>query len=133
MARIISFAWTTPALVAGHKTVTRRDWDDDYARTFQPGQIVHAYDRSPRHRGNHVATLRIVSVTKEANSETPDSDYEAEGMAYLAKHPDALPKAKRIDYLEQVSWGGFVWWRLCEGESWVIRFEVVSIKEQVAA
>jgi hypothetical protein len=36
----ISFAWTTPALLAGHKTVTRRDWDAEYAIRFAAGQLV---------------------------------------------------------------------------------------------
>lgn len=40
--RIISFAWTSPALLAGAKTVTRRDWDDSYARRFSAGELVAA-------------------------------------------------------------------------------------------
>src|SRR3712207_3360782 len=62
---MISFAWTTPALLAGKKTVTRRDWSDDYARRFRPGLIVDAYDQSPRRGGRKIGTIRIVSVRKE--------------------------------------------------------------------
>ncbi len=126
MPRIVSFAYTTPALLAGAKTVTRRNWNDDYARRFKPGDIVHAYDRSPRHRGNHVATLRIVSCTKEPDAETPDSDYEAEGLAWLAEHPDSLPKGKRIAYLDSCSREHFEEWREAGGWSWVVRFEVMK-------
>lgn len=127
MPKIVSFAWTSPALISGNKTVTRRGWDDDYARRFKPGEIVHAYNRSPRHRGEHIATLRIVSVTKEPDSLTPGSDYEAEGFAWLEAHPDELPKGKRLAYLEAVSRDAFDEWREDGGESWVCRFEIVEI------
>lgn len=38
----ISFAWTTPALLAGRKTVTRRHWDRRYAGRGEKGAIVPA-------------------------------------------------------------------------------------------
>ena len=49
--KIISFAWTTPALLAGRKTVTRRDWSDRYALLFHADDFVAGYNRSPRHGG----------------------------------------------------------------------------------
>lgn len=55
--RIISFGWTWPALVAKSKTVTRWDWDEDYARRFHKGDIVLAYDRSPRLGGRPTRAL----------------------------------------------------------------------------
>lgn len=127
MPRIISFAWTSPALLAGHKTVTRRDWNDDYAKGFRPDMIVSAYNRSPRHRGERIAIIRIVSVTKERDSETPDSDYAGEGFAWFEQHPEQLPKGERICYLETVTWESFERWRRGSGESWVCRFELVEV------
>lgn len=127
--KIISFAWTSPALLAGAKTVTRRDWDDDYARRFSAGELVAAYNRSPRHRGEQIATIRIVSVTKERDSETPDSDYAAEGFAWFEQHPEQLPKGERVRYLETVTWESFERWRCGSGSSWVCRFTVEEIVE----
>lgn len=124
--KIISFAWTSPALIAGHKTVTRRGWDDDYARRFRPREIVAAYNRSPRHRGEQIAQLRIVSVTFEPDEDAPDSDYDAEGFAWLEAHPEALPKSGRLGYLERVSRAAYDQWRHEGGCSWVCRFEVVE-------
>src|SRR4051812_48441921 len=89
---IISFAWTTPPLLAGRKTMTWRDWDDDFASRFHPGQLVDAYNRSPRNHGEKVATIRIVSVTKMSPSDLSDDDWEAEGLAYLFEHPEQCPK-----------------------------------------
>lgn len=125
--KIISFAWTSPALIHGHKTVTRRDWDDDYARRFSPGELVAAFNRSPRHRGDKIATIRIVSVTKERDADALDEDWEAEGFAWFCEHPEALPKGNRLGYLDSVSWESFDDWRQGGGWSWVCRFEVVEV------
>lgn len=125
MPRIISFAYTTPALLAGAKTVTRRGWYDDYARRFKLGDIIHAYDRSPRHHGNHVATIRIVSCTKKPDAETSHSDYEDEGLEWLTEHPESLPKGNRIAYLDGCSREFFEDWRRSGGSIWLVPFEVV--------
>src|SRR3990170_1690123 len=94
--RIISFAWTRPALLAGRKTVTRREWDDSYASRFGEGELVAVYDRSPRYGGKQVATIQLTRVPyRESTRDAPDSDYEAEGFAYLdsigAKVDERLP------------------------------------------
>lgn len=127
MPRIISFAWTTPALVAGQKTVTRREWDDDYAKRWKPGEIALAYNRSPRAHGEAVARLKIISVTHEDDFLAPSSDYEAEGFAWLKEHPEALPKTDRSMYRFNVERSQFNRWRDAGGKSWVIRFEVLEI------
>ena len=82
---IISFAWTTSALLAGRKTCTRRDWSPQYARQFREGDLVDAFNRSPRHGGKKVAVIRLTSVTFENTRDMPDSDYEAEGFGYLTE------------------------------------------------
>jgi uncharacterized protein YqfB (UPF0267 family) len=63
--KIISFAWTTPQLLAGKKTVTRRDWSDKYARQFRAGDLVQVYDKSPRAGGKRVAVIEIKSIKLE--------------------------------------------------------------------
>ena len=44
--RIISFAWTTEALIQGKKTQTRRFWKDRYAKSFKKGDLIQAYDKN---------------------------------------------------------------------------------------
>ena len=128
MARIISFAWTSPALLASAKTVTRRMWDDDYGARFKAGMEVLAYDRSPRHHGRPIARLRLTDDARlEADSDAPDGDYEAEGFAWLAEHPTCLPKSGRLGYLEQVSRESFDAWRRMGGRSWVVRFDMLEL------
>jgi hypothetical protein len=122
VSKIISFAWTTEALLAGHKTVTRRNWQDSYAAKFRPGEIVQAYDRQPRFKGRKVAVIRILSVTKEPNYLIPDSDYEAEGFAWAREN--GAPHDAIADLHE---WDGFCDWRNNGETMWVIRFELLEV------
>jgi hypothetical protein len=122
MARSISFAYTTPALVAGHKTVTRRHWDEAYAHRFKAGDDVVAYDRSPRQGGKPVARLRLTQdVRLEPDADAPDSDYDAEGFAFLYEAPGKFRSFTRED---------FAAWREEGGSSHVVRFEVLEIYER---
>ena len=120
MARIISFAWTVPALLDGHKTVTRRDWHADYAHRFKAGDTVLAYDRSPRVGGKQIATLFLTADPYwERGCDMPDADWLAEGFAFLDKRGIFL---KGISPREL--WGQM---KAADDGVWVIRFEVVSI------
>ncbi len=82
---IISFSWTTPALLADpcRKSVTRRNWRYTYADRFHEAQVVDAYDKSPRIGGRKIAEIAIKSVNLEWTSWAPASDYAAEGFEYL--------------------------------------------------
>lgn len=126
MSRVLSFAWTSPALLAGRKTCTRRQWSPNYARSIRPGEIMTAYDRSPRIGGKPIATIRIESVTWEPDADAPDSDYGAEGFAFLYRNPELLPKGQRVAYLLKCSRGAFNEWRRAGGSSWVVRFSVLD-------
>ena len=116
--RIISFAWTTPALLAGRKTCTRREWDDGYARRFHAGDLIAAYDKSPRSGGKQVATIRLTSNPYKAlTSDMPDSDWEAEGFAYLTEIG-----AKVNGHTPRELWDD---WHRRPVTLWVVRFELV--------
>jgi len=122
----ISFAWTTPALLAGVKTVTRRDWEPEYAARFKAGQLVAAYDRQPRYRGRQVAMIRLMQAPyRQSTAEAPESDWEAEGFAFLesvgAKVDGMRPK---------VLWRA---WHVFPREMWVVRFELVEVIGSKAA
>lgn len=88
----ISFTWTTPPLLAGAKTFTWREWTDSYARQFHRGDTVDIYDKSPRNGGRRVATISLRYAPVQCTTGTlADSDYEREGLAWLARHPEACP------------------------------------------
>jgi len=107
---IISFAWTTGALLDGLKTVTRRLWKDSHAEKFKAGQIVDAYDRLPRSGGHKVATIRLTcDPYKERLADMPDGDLILEGGLWEDK----------TDFID--GFGGDP-----ELKVWVVRFELVK-------
>jgi hypothetical protein len=130
--RHVSFAWTTPALLARVKTVTRREWSDDYARLFKSGDTLAAYDKSPRAGGKQVATIRLTAAPiYEPLAAMPDDDYHAEGFGYLHAHPAVLPKTLFGKPCRREDFGrlGFEMWRQSGGSMWVIRFTVEDLTE----
>lgn len=142
--RIITFAWTTPALLAGEKMVTRREWKRHYAESFRAGELISAYDRSQRIGGKKVATIRLTAAPSwEPDSAAPDSDFEAEGFACLQRiyaEDDrvyvAWARERGIEPMPvpalpdrvTLSLQNYDEWRQAGGWSWVIRFELVSVE-----
>ena len=121
--KIISFAWTTPALLAGVKTVTRRQWDPRDASTFHAGDLVAAYDRQPRYRGRQVAVIRLTEdVYPEPSDLAPDGDWEAEGFGWLEE------RGLKVDGLTPRA----IWkaWHLYPRDFFVVRFELVDVTPQ---
>lgn len=82
--KIISFAWTTPAIKARRKSVTRREWNPEYAARFMKGELLTGYDRSPRFKGKPICKIRLLDAPqRQWSNHIPESDWEAEGFAYL--------------------------------------------------
>lgn len=118
----ISFSWTSAALLAGQKTVTRRDWDAAYARRFVRGREVIAYDRLPRNGGKPIARLRLTDDARyEPDAAAPDSDWDAEGFRWFQNR-----LGPRLKNGWDVSKHGFNTWRTQGRSSWVVRFEVLE-------
>lgn len=134
---IISFAWTTAALLSGQKSVTRRDWQQKYAAQFRPGDLVDAWDRLPRAHGKKVATIRITAVRHEAGTcdgadghLLDDTDRVLEGVTWSERNGIAVPdphfasweawwSSFRASWLE---WGGYA-----------VEFELVSVDRSAGA
>lgn len=121
--KIISFGKTTPALVAGHKTVTRREWATKHANSFHSGEQVQAWSQSPRVPGaKRVATIRLTQNPRfEAARDIPDADWEAEGFGYMTR------EGLKLDGHDPV----YTWdrWRLSPPSAylWVVRFELEDL------
>jgi len=118
--KIISFAWTTPALLAGEKTVTRRDWNPKHAARFKAGELVAAYDRQARFGGKKVAIIRLTrDPYLEWSDAIPPEDYDKEGFAYAMAH--GLRFEGRTSSAD-------VWrfWHEERHQQWVVRFELVE-------
>lgn len=131
MKPVVSFAWTTGALLAGHKTVTRRDWHYGYAERFHAGDVLDAYDKSRRVGGQKVATIRLThDPILEPVAAMTDADYWDEGFSWLYGHPTQLPAhlfgqpASR----ESFSPAGFNRWRASGETLWTVRYELLEVQ-----
>jgi len=124
MSLIISFAYTTPALLAGRKSVTRREWTVKHGELFRGGLMCQAWDRSPRYGGKHVGDIQLERDASESSLfSMTDDDYEAEGFAYLHEHPEFWRKDGFGDFGRDK----FDAWRLSGGHVWVVRFRLVRV------
>lgn len=68
----ISFAWMTPALLLGQKSVTRRDWHprtiSQARQAMDAKESVKAYSRAQYRGGEHVANIRITEIIEDEDS-----------------------------------------------------------------
>lgn len=107
------------AILAGEKTVTRRQWKDSHAAKFKAGAVVDAWRGNPRNGGEKFAQLKITSVTYEANAAIPMRDYWLEGFHHARMHGWSEVAGHFTNKQ------GYQYWRDGGGFSWVVRFEVV--------
>lgn len=124
--RIISFGYTTAALVAERKDVTRREWKDTYGYSFKQGEKVFASDKDLRYGGKKIAILELThKPIKESSLLMPDRDYEGEGFAFMDenkiyKHfPNAISQFGSL-------YNYFKWQQSQDIQEWVIRFKVLE-------
>lgn len=150
---VISFGHTD-ALLAEQKTVTRREWTNGHAKMFREGQLVDAYDKSPR--GRKVATIRITrGPYRERLAEFPIQDVAGEGFAWMARTGREMPPVPWLTAEAALAWRGYqvalgryfdnallvteAELAFCRamhrairhvvGGVWVVRFELVSVEE----
>jgi hypothetical protein len=94
---IISFGWTTPALLAGEKTETRREWNRVYLLQMQAawrkGQRVHdAWNTTPRNirhepRPGKIARIELTAMPQiETIDLVDEGTWAREGLEYLTVH-----------------------------------------------
>lgn len=118
---ILSFAWTSKALLDGKKTCSRRIWSDRTARAwvkaYNDGRLVHqAWNQAPFCKGaRKIANIRLTKpVYQEQLADMPDADLDAEGGLWASKEE---------------------FFRLFGGDPgkivWVVRFELANSLEIV--
>lgn len=118
--RIISFAWTTPAVKVLEKIVTRREWDDNYAMRFNKGDFCQAYDKNPRIGGKPFGIIELTAKPYKEWSNLPHMDeWRNEGFEYLtnigAQINGQTPAMIWLD------------WHQNPRYLWVVRFQVVNL------
>jgi hypothetical protein len=124
---MISFGWTTEALLLGEKDTTRRDWHMNHLAHFHAGDLVDAWNSLPRNvvkNPHKVATIRLTAEPYlESTLLAPPEDYRREGFACLQE------LGIRVDGLmPDVLWADWHNPRLAR-DLYVVRFEVVEYLE----
>lgn len=123
--KIISFAYTTAALLAGHKTITRRYWNPRHANMFKPGEIVQAWDKSPRFKGRKVAEIKIIAIYKENTKDMPEEHYFKEGFQYMLVNNIPIgKKGKHPIMTDDVYWRA---WKAAQDDVYVVVFELIKL------
>jgi len=121
---IMAFSWTTPALLAGAKTVTRRDWTPRHAAKFKAGQLVDAWNTTPRNVSGNPHKVAVIRLTRdpyqELSSDIPAEDWYAEGFEYAMTHDLRFRKKTTA----QEVWD---FWKAEPHYQWVVRFELVEV------
>jgi len=127
---ILSFGYTTDALLAGVKTVTRRDWHDKYAQQWmnRVGELADAWNTSPRvisKNPHRIATIRLLGV--QLTQSYPDEDYELEGLRWMEDNGLAMPVGYHRDPVKpSVYWRA---WQQYRPLLYRVEFEVVEYLE----
>jgi hypothetical protein len=128
---VISFAWTTAALQAGHKSVTRRGWRPTYAQRFHAGDEIAAYDKARRNNGRRIGTVRLTAdPLLESMAHMPRADYWREGFAWINEHPEFAPSVIFGEPAgpEAFTWAAFERMRTSASERlYTVRFEVADL------
>ena len=118
---IISYAWTTPALLALRKHRTRRHWQDSYAERWLAGSTHKAYDHLPRAHGKQVGTVTLKRHPFKENTKLmTEVDYELEGLKYMEEQ-GLFVKVSRGVFITPRSF--FDQWREAGELVWVIDFD----------
>jgi len=116
---IVSFAWTTAALLAGAKSCTRRSWNDDYARRFKAGAVVQGWDRLPRVGGQQVAIIRLTTDPYlQRTSQMTEMDYRAEGLEWMEQNGILIRGKYPRQFFDQ--------WKAADELVYVVRFQLMK-------
>lgn len=118
---IVSFSHTTAALLAGAKSVTRReDWSPVHAAHFRAGQLVDAWDRLPRVKGaKRIGVIRVTKAPyRQRSDELAPEQWHAEGFAWLQAY-GTIVDVERVSSI----WTG---WKQHAVDLWTLEFSLVS-------
>ncbi len=123
----ISFNWTVTAFLSGHKTVTRRDWKDSYAKTFKKGEIVAAYSKQRRFGGKKIGLIKLTQDPyKQSTANLTDDDWFEEGMHVLEGEGRMFPSRTGDPKDAETPTQFWEHWKRYPEDVWVIRFRIVG-------
>jgi len=122
----LSFAWTTPPLVAGAKTVTRREWPPTHAIKYHAGAIVPAWSKQARFPGAEwvgQVTLTRSPYYEHISCEDVETLYVREGFKWLDDQWERI-----VHDPERPLWDITLGWHELDASYWVIEFPPAQVR-----
>jgi hypothetical protein len=115
----MSFAYTLAPFLSGEKSRTRREWIENYARSFKKGDKVIALNKNWMYGGKRIAIIQLTADPFVQNtSKMNDDDYRMEGFLYLEKH-GLLFRGKEPKK-------AFDAWKAENKDIWVVDFKIIE-------
>lgn len=132
---IISFAWTTDAVLAGRKKRTRRFWSRDYALRFKPNSLHQGYNKLPRVGGHQIGIVTITQIPHtQLTALMTEEDYELEGLKYMEEVGLYIPvrtiDGKKVPPMHPRRF--FEAWKETNDNPFVIDFEFALLPQLVS-
>lgn len=91
MMKWVSFQYMLEPLLAGIKTVTRREWRLRHTRRFHEGDFVQAFDKMPSTGGKRVAMIQLTcDPYLENTANMPNEDWINEGLAFMEENGQTI-------------------------------------------
>ena len=114
---IISFGWTSGAMVCGAKTRTRRDWAPGHVRHFHSGMMANGWSQSPRVHGVYLSDVRLTApIFRQHTSKITDEDWELEGFGWMSRRGILINGVTPEVFFER--------WRHANIDLWVVDFSL---------
>ena len=123
--QIISFAWTTPALLAQAKDRTRRGWTADYARRFHVCMNCQGFDKGARNGGRGVAIVQLTQDPYlERTGKMTEEDYAGEGFLWMEQNHYTMRGQHPREYFEK--------WKATNEMLYVVHFQILRVIEHLS-
>lgn len=119
--KAISFGWTSAPLLAGEKTVTRRNWNERYAESFKAGERCWALDKVYFAGGKRIAVIELTEAPYiQLTGHLPwfPDEWKAEGFAYMEANSLTVNGKSPRSFWDD--------WVREDEEMWVVRFRLVE-------
>lgn len=124
----MTFAWTLAATLNRAKTVTTRNWTDDYAARFDAGDRFWVMDKSRRRNGTPHGVIQLTAAPERFDPDAVDFDqlWIDEGFEFYWMNTLTydLPVQIRDAVADQESFARQ--WREDYPNGWLIRFELLA-------
>jgi hypothetical protein len=119
--KAISFGWTSAPLLAGEKTVTRRNWKPRYAESFKAGEQCWALDKVYFAGGKRIAVIELTEAPYLENTvRIPNKDWYFEGFDFMTKAELTVDGKRPFDFWRD--------WYVNPTDLYVVRFKVVRFE-----